>query len=98
MGDERLRRMPRSPTGTASVTEWTGTGRRPMRHHLDPLSNDRVGLTLQRLFQALYLVLVALDHPLPLANRQMVVTNHIEGANSVMPGRASWTSWRGLLV
>src|SRR5262252_3986235 len=38
----------------------------PQQYHLDTLSNDRVGLTLQRLFQALYLVLIALDHPLPL--------------------------------
>src|SRR5215471_5400770 len=37
----------------------------PQQYHLDTLSNNRVGLALQRLFQALYLVLVALDHPLP---------------------------------
>ena len=41
----------------------------PQQYHLDTLSNNRVGLALQRLFQALYLVLVALDHPLPLANQ-----------------------------
>src|SRR6516165_7059875 len=38
----------------------------PQQYHLDTLSNDRVGLALQRLLQALYLILVALDHPLPL--------------------------------
>jgi AraC-type transcriptional regulator len=42
-----------------------------------PLPYDRIFLTLQRLFQSLYLIFVALDHPLPLAN-QMVSANHTQ--------------------
>src|SRR5215475_11748011 len=51
----------------------------PQQYHLDTLSNDRVGLALQRLLQALYLVLVALDHPLPLANQSDGLTESHSG-------------------
>src|SRR6516164_8743376 len=63
----------------------------PQQHHLDPLSNDRVALALQRLFQALYLVLVALDHPLPLANQSDGLSeSHSEGYGEPLSGGGCW--------
>src|SRR5215471_6002010 len=58
---------------------WLGFPIFSQQYHLDTLSNDRVGLALQRLFQALYLVLVALDHPLPLANQSDGLTESHSG-------------------
>ena len=57
----------------------------PQQYHLNTLSNDRVSLALQRLFQALYLVLVALDHPLPLANQSDGLNESHSGGSGEPP-------------
>jgi hypothetical protein len=41
---------------------------------LYPLVYDRIFLALQRLLQALYLISIALDHPIPLPNQMVLVS------------------------
>src|SRR5215470_12884 len=52
----------------------------PQQYHLDTLSNDRIGLALQRLFQRSTWSLLHLTIRSPLRISQMVLANHIEGA------------------